>query len=66
MWVADVMILADVFETFPNISLTKGIFEIDAIQCWDAMLKKCRVTLDLITDLAVYIMIEGGMGLGSA
>ena len=58
------MILADVFETFRNISLMKGRFEIDPAHyvsapqmAWDAMLKKCSVTLDLITDPAMYLMI---------
>ena len=62
------MILADVFETFRNISLMKGRFEIDPAHyvtapqmAWDAMLKKCAVTLDLISDTAMYLMIEGGM-----
>ena len=44
--VADVMILADVFQTFRNSSLRKGSFEIDPghyvsapQMAWDAMLK---------------------------
>ena len=65
---ADVMILADVFETFRDVSLTKGKFEIDPAHyvsapqmAWDAMLKKTGIVLDLISDPAMYRMIESGM-----
>ena len=62
------MILADVFETFRDVSLTKGKFEIDPANymsapqmAWDAMLKKTGIVLDLISDHAMYRMIESGM-----
>ena len=62
------MILTDVFETFRDVSLTQGKFEIDPAHyvsapqmAWDAMLKKTDVTLDLIRDPSIYQMIEGGM-----
>ena len=62
------MILTDVFETFRDVSLTQGKFEIDPAHnvsapqmAWDAMLKKTDATLDLITDPSMYQMIEGGM-----
>ena len=62
------MILTDVFETFRSVSLTPGKFEVDPAHyvsapqmAWDAMLKKTGMTLDLITDPAMYLMIEGGM-----
>ena len=66
--IVDVMILADVFESFRSVSLTPGRFEIDPAHyvsapqmAWDAMLKKTNVSLDLITDPAMYLMIESGM-----
>ena len=62
------MILTDVFETFRDVSLTQGKFEIDPAHyvsapqmAWDAMLKKTDATLALITDPSMYQMIEGGM-----
>ena len=60
----DVMILAHVFETFRDVSLTKGKSEIDSAHymsapqlAWDAMLKKTGVALELITYTAMYRMI---------
>ena len=65
------MILTDVFETFRDVNLSQGKFEIDPAHyvsapqmAWDAMLKKIEVTLDLLTDKSMYQMIEGGMGGG--
>ena len=62
------MILTDVFETFRDVSMTHGKFEIDPAHyvsapqmAWDAMLKRTDITLDLITDPSMYQMIEGGM-----
>ena len=62
------MILTDVFETFRAVSLDKERFAIDPIHyvsapqmAWDAMLKKTEVKLDLLTDPAMYLMIESGM-----
>ena len=64
----DVLILADVFERFRSVSMEKGRFEVDPAHyvsapqmAWDAMLKKTGATLDLITDPAMYQMIESGM-----
>ena len=64
----DVLILADVFERFRSVSMEQGRFEMDPAHyvsapqmAWDAMLKKTGATLDLITDPAMYQMIESGM-----
>ena len=68
MFIVDVLILADVFQKFREVSLEVGRFEIDPAHylsapqmSWDAMLKRTAVELDLITDPAMYLMIEGGM-----
>ena len=62
------MILTDIFEHFRDVSLAQWKFEIDPAHyvsaphmAWDAMLKKTGVTLELITDPAMYQMIESGM-----
>ena len=66
--IVDVLILADVFEKFRSVSMEQGRFEVDPAHylsapqmAWDAMLKKRDVVLYLITDLAMYLMIESGM-----
>ena len=48
--------------------MEQGRFEVDPAHyvsapqmAWDAMLKKTGVTLDLITESAMYLMIESGM-----
>ena len=60
--------LADVFETFRKVSLTRGKFEVDPAHyvsashmAWDAMLKKTGARLDLNTDPAMYLMVASGM-----
>ena len=65
---ADVLKLADVFETFRDVSLTRGKFEIETAHyvsapqmAWDAMLKEEGIALHLISDPAMYRMIESGM-----
>ena len=62
------LILADVFEKFRSVSMEQGRFELDSAHyvsapqmAWDAMLKKTDLLLDLITDPAMYLMIESGM-----
>ena len=62
------LILADVFEKFRAVSMEQGRFEVDPAHyvsapqmAWDAMLKKTDVVMDLITDPAMYLRIEGGM-----
>ena len=68
VFAAVVLILADVFETFRDVSMTPGKLEIDPAHyvsapqmAWDAMLKKTGIEPDLIYDPAIYLMIESGM-----
>ena len=56
------------FEKFRAVSIEQGRFELDPAHyvsapqmAWDAMLKKTGVTLDLISEPAMYLMIESGM-----
>ncbi|CAP24770.1 Protein CBG03970 [Caenorhabditis briggsae] len=62
----DVLLLADVFENFRNLSLR--VYELDP--CWyftspglarDAMLKKTKVELEVLQDVEKYLMIEKGI-----
>ena len=62
----DVLLLADIFETFRNMSL--NTFDLDPIHyfslaslSWDSMLKYTGVEIDLITDADMYQMVEKGM-----
>ena len=62
------MLLADVFEHFRESSLEPRRFHLDPAHYvsvpqmgWDAMLKITGVKLDLISDPAMYMMIESGM-----
>ena len=62
------LILADVFETFRKVSLTRGKFDVDPShyataphRAWEAMLKKTGPRLDNITDTAMYLMVASGM-----
>ena len=64
--ISDVLLLADVFENFRNMSLET--FDLDPIHyyslpglSWDAMLKYTEVELELITDTDMYQMVEKGM-----
>ena len=68
VFAADVLILADVFETFRDVSMTPGKFEIDPgnyvsayKMAWDAMLKTRSIELDIIYDPFIYLMIESRM-----
>ena len=68
VFVADLLILTDVFEAFRDVSMTQGKYKIDTAQYvsttqifWDAMLKKTGVELDLISDPAMKMIIESGM-----
>ena len=65
------MRLAEVFKPFQNVSLKKGKFEIHPAlyvsapqMAWDALFMKTCVELDLITDPAMYRMIDSGMRCG--
>ena len=66
--VADVMILADVFETFRDTSLSKDVYELDPAHyvsapqlSWDAMLKCTGIELELVSDPAMFQMIDKGI-----
>ena len=63
---SDVMLLADIFENFRNISLES--YQLDPAHyftapglSWDAMLKLTGVRLELIDDIDQYLMIESGL-----
>lgn len=63
---SDVLMLADVFETFRNVCKDK--YELDPCHyntapglSWDAMLKKTGVQLELLTDYEMHMFIELGM-----
>lgn len=62
----DVLLLADVFENFRDVSLL--YYELDPAHyftlpgyAWDAMLLKTGIELDLISDMDMYLMIERGI-----
>ena len=62
----DVLLLADVFENFRNLSV--DVYELDPCWyytspglAWDAMLKKTRVELEVLNDVEKYLMIEKGI-----
>ena len=59
----------DVFHNFRNIRL--GIYELDYAKflsapglAWQAVFKKTKVKLDLLTDIGMLLMTEGGTGTG--
>jgi hypothetical protein len=61
----DVLLLTDIFENFRNLCMT--YYGLDPAYyltlsnfAWDAMLKKTKITLDLIHDQDMYEMIEKG------
>ena len=63
---SDTLLLADVFESFRNISL--GIYGLDPSYfvsapglAWQACLKKTKVELELLTDYDMLLMIEKGI-----
>ena len=63
---ADVLLLADVFETFRKACL--GLYGLDPPHyytspglSWDALLKKIGVELELLTDYDQHLFIEKGM-----
>jgi hypothetical protein len=62
----DVLLLADVFENFRNVSMKS--YKLDPVHyltvpglAWDAMLLKTKVELSLIDDLEKHMFIERGM-----
>lgn len=63
--VTDVLLLADVFESFRDVSLE--YYQLDPCHfystphlTWNAMLKMTRVQLELLTDLDMHLFIERG------
>ena len=67
----DVLLLADVFESFRDLSLTA--YGLDPAHyfttpnfAWDAMLHKTGVKLELLTDYDQYLMVEQGLRGGIA
>ena len=63
---SDILLLADVFETFRKMSL--DTYKLDPCHCysllglsWDAMLRYTKVEIELITDLDMYQMVERGI-----
>ena len=65
---ADVLILADVFENFRNICQANDYLGLNPSHyvsapqlSWDGMLKSTGITLDLIHDHEMWRMIDNGM-----
>ena len=63
--VTDVLLLADVFEEFRNVCL--NYYELDPAHyytspglAWDALLKKSKIDLELLTDVDMHLMVEKG------
>ena len=63
---SDTLLLADVFENFQNMLLE--LYELDPARfltssgsAWQAILKKTKVKLDLLTDFDMLLMIEKGI-----
>ena len=64
---SDTLLSGDVFHNFRNIRL--GIYELDYAKfpsapglAWQAVFKKTKVKLDLLTDIGMLLMTEGGTG----
>ena len=62
----DVLILADVFENFRKTCME--YYNLDPVHyfsspgfSWDAMLKMTGASLELITDIDIYLMVEKGL-----
>ena len=60
---SDSLLLADVFENFRN--MCPEIYELDPAKfisapglAWQAVLKKTKVKLDLLTDIHMLLMVE--------
>ena len=63
---SDVLQLADVFENFRDVCMTN--YKLDPAHyytapglSWDAMLRETKVSLQLITDIDMYLMVEEGI-----
>jgi len=62
----DVVLLADVFEKFRKICMERYGLDLPHYHrapglSWDALLKKTRVELELLTDMGMFLFIERGM-----
>jgi hypothetical protein len=62
----DVLLLADVFETFRNTSmkhygLDPAHYYTAPGMSWDALLKKTKVSLELLTDIDMHLFFEKGL-----
>jgi hypothetical protein len=62
----DVLLLADVFETFRNTSmkhygLDPAHYYTAPGMSWDALLKKTRINLELLTDIDMHLFFEKGL-----
>lgn len=62
----DVLLLADVFETFRDTSM--NYYKLDPVHyitapgmAWDALLKKTKVQLELLTDIDMHLFVEKGL-----
>ena len=62
----DVLLLADVFETFRNTSMQH--YGLDPVHyfsapgmSWDTLLKKTKVQLELFTDINIHLFMEKGL-----
>ena len=62
----DVLLLADVFEAFRETAISN--YHLDPTHyvslpgyAWDAMLKKTKIKLDVVSDYDMYLMIERGI-----
>ena len=63
---SNILLLADAFKKFRNMCLE--IYELDPAKFlsapgleWEAVLKKIKVKLDLLTDINIFLMIEKGI-----
>ena len=63
---SDTLLLADAFEHFRNMCLE--IYKLDPAKffsvpglAWEAVLKKTKVKLDLLTDIDILLMVEKGI-----
>ena len=68
---SDVLLLADVFESFRNICMNRygldpGWYFSAPGLAWDAVLKITKVQLDLLSDSDMLLMIESGIRGGIA
>jgi len=65
----DVLLLADVFETFRSMSMQHYGLDLAHYfsapgMSWDALLKTTKVKLELLTDINVHLFMEKGLRSG--